>query len=119
MINKLENILKELSTNYDSIITDQLSYINGDNQVSVDIKRDCDKITISLTKEKVPSLQSFLEKIDENTWSYLLDNFQEVTGQSLKAINNLYEQKDYNAVKELIKLVLNDYIDKLEKLLDD
>lgn len=119
MINEIENILANLSQNYDGLVTDQLLYENEDNQVSVDIKRNNDNIIISLKKKDIPSLQSFLEKIDENTWSYILDNFQEVTGQSLKVINSLYEQKDYKAVKELIKLVLTNYIDKLENLLDD
>lgn len=119
MKNKFENILMDLSKNFDSIDNEQYVLNEDGFSVKINVSKNENRISINMEKVETPSLQSFLERIDENTWSYILDNFQEVTGQSLKAINSLYEKKDYNTVKELIKLVLTDYIDKLENLLDD
>ena len=51
---------------------------------------------ISLTKKINPaeqSLNSLIDKIDDNEWEYITNVFEDLTGKSLKLVDDLFKNK--------------------------
>lgn len=83
-------------------------------------KPDNNHLMISLTKKINPaeqSLNSFIDKIDDNEWEYITNVFEDLTGKSLKLVDDLFKNKQYDKVENLLRLVLQNHVDKLTNLL--
>lgn len=113
-----EDLFSDIIKDFDNIQPEELDFTDGDYSYRGLVNVDDDRVIITLTREESPSkdLDEFISEIDEDTWSILMDMFEEVTGKPLVIVNKLYDNGDYDKIKELIKLVLKVYIDKLNQL---
>ena len=58
-----------------------------------------------------------IDKIDDNEWEYITNVFENLTGKSLKLVDELFKNKQYDKVENLLRLVLQNHVDKLTNLL--
>lgn len=115
-----KEFLNQVLQLFDDTTTENQQLINQDITLEGNLYHKDDKIIITLTKkenaDKV-ALNDFISKISEADWSYVVDNFQDITGQPLDLVNQLYEQGQYSKVKQLIILVISNKINDLTKLI--
>ena len=98
----LNKVLNEFDSNFDE--QNQTDELDAKTE-----KIDNNHLVISITRRVDPNKKKFDEFIDNCSafqWEYILNNFERITGKSLRDVNRLYINKQYDTILQLFDMVI-------------
>ena len=109
MKNDLLKQLSELFKYSTAEYTEQ--YSDGVNTYKVEIKKEDNQLSLILTKKEnkdnKEKLDKFLDSIDDEIWETALENLPQVCNISVKDLNQLYDNGEYDKVLSLMSKSVN------------
>lgn len=106
------DLLKQLSELFKYSTAEHTEqYSDGMNTYKVEIKKEDNQLSLILTKKEnkdnKEKLDKFLDSIDDEIWETALENLPKVCNISVKDLNQLYDNGEYDKVLSLMSKSVN------------